>query len=73
VHEEEVLYQALSSPLGLVVTGSRAALAKAKSQLAKSDPAILELVLVGPDPSGQLYILRSDQARQNAPRKESAT
>jgi len=64
MNEEEVLYDALKSPLGLVVRGSKAQFAKAKSALAKSDPAISELVLVGPDASGQLYVLRADQARK---------
>ena len=64
MNEEEVLYDALRSPLGLIVKGSKSALAKAKTKLAQSDAAISELALIGPDPSGQLYILRSDQARK---------
>ena len=63
MNEEEVLYDALKSPLGLIVRGSKTSLVRAKSKLAQSDAAISELALIGPDPSGQLYILRTDQAR----------
>jgi hypothetical protein len=62
--EEELLYEALRTPLGLVVRASKAALARARSALAKSDPAISELLLIGPDPAGQLYLLRADQVRK---------
>jgi hypothetical protein len=64
VHEEEVLYEALRSPLGLIVRGSKQALQKARAKLAQNDPAISELALIGPDPQGQLYLLRTDQARK---------
>jgi hypothetical protein len=64
MHEEEVLYEALRAPLGLIVRGSKQAIQKARNALAKSDPAISELALIGPDPQGQLYILRTDQARK---------
>ncbi len=70
MHEEELLYEALQSPLGLVVKGSKMAFSRAKTKLAQSDLAISELALIGPDPAGNLYILRTDQARQSAPRKE---
>ncbi len=70
MNEEEVLYDALRSPLGLVVKGSKVAFSRAKTKLAQSDPAISELALIGPDPAGNLYILRTDQARQQAVRKE---
>ena len=73
MNEEEVLYDALKSPLGLIVRGSKSALQRAKAKLAKSDPAISELALIGPDPSGQLYILRTDRAREARSAKESAT
>jgi hypothetical protein len=66
MNEEEILYDALQSPLGLVVRGSKSALQRAKSKLAQSDAAISELALVGPDPAGQLYILRTDQARKQS-------
>jgi hypothetical protein len=64
VNEEEVLYDALQSPLGLIVRGSKSALARARAKLAQNDPAISELALIGPDLAGQLYILRTDQARK---------
>jgi hypothetical protein len=66
MNEEEILYEALNSPLGLIVRGSKSALAKAKSKLAQSDAALSELALIGPDPSGQLYILRTDRARKQS-------
>lgn len=64
MNEEEVLYDALRSPLGLVVRGSKSALGRAKAKLAKSDAAISELALIGPDPAGNIYMLRTDQARK---------
>ena len=66
MNEEEVLYDALRSPLGLVIRGSKSALARTRAKLAQSDPAISELALIGPDPAGQLYILRTDQVRKQS-------
>ena len=61
--EEELLYQALASPFGLVVKGDKLRLQRAKTKLTKSDPALLDLAIIGPDPGGQLYLLRMDKAR----------
>ena len=64
MNEEEVLYEALASELGLVVKADPARLRRAKTKLAKSDPAILGLYILGPDRSGQLYVIRADEARE---------
>ena len=61
--EEELLYQALSTPLGLVVRADHKRLRKARSRVLVNDPAIHELVIIGPDASGQTYLLRADRAR----------
>ena len=73
MNEEETLYDALQSPLGLIVRGSKSALTRARAKLAQNDPAISELALIGPDPRGQLYVLRTDQARQQAQSAKAST
>lgn len=62
--EEELLYEALKRPLGLVARANKDRLLKAKARLAKSDPAIMDLAILGPDRNGQLYIVRSVEARK---------
>jgi hypothetical protein len=61
--EEELIYDALMRPLGLVVRGSRARFANVKRKLLANDPALHELAIVGPDSAGQIYLLRTDAAR----------
>lgn len=61
---EELLYEALKRPLGVVVKADVSALRKAKAKLAKSDAAILELAILGPDRAGQIFIIRSLEARR---------
>ena len=61
--EDEMLYQALSSPLGLVIRADRQRVAAACKRLSANDPAVLDLLLIGPDPAGSLYVLRADAAR----------
>ena len=61
--EDEMLYQALSSSLGLVVRGDRARLRSARAKLARSDPALLDLAIIGPNPAGKIFLLRNDKAR----------
>lgn len=62
--EEELLYAALKSPLGLVVRADKARLLKAKAKIAKTDAALLDLSILGPDRSGQLFIIRNAPARK---------
>ena len=64
--EEELLYQALATPLGLVVRADVKRLRRARQQVLVNDPAIHELANIGPDASGQTYLLRSDHARQTS-------
>jgi hypothetical protein len=61
--EEELLYQALSTPLGLVVRADHKRLRRARSRCLERDPALHELAIIGPDASGQTYLLRTDRAR----------
>ena len=64
--EEELLYQALATPLGLVVRADVKRLRRARQRVFVNDPAIHELAIIGPDASGQTYLLRSDHARQTS-------
>jgi len=61
--EEDLLYEALRAPLGLVVRADAQRLRRARTKLVANDPAVHELVIIGPDRSGQLYLLRADRAR----------
>jgi len=61
--EEELLYQALATPLGLVVRADHKRLRRARQRVLVNDPAIHELAIIGPDQSGQTYVLRADHAR----------
>jgi len=65
MNEEDLLYKALTSPRGLVVRADKVRLQRARSKLTKNDPAMLELTIIGPDPRGQLYVLRNDKARES--------
>ncbi len=62
--EEELLYQALATPLGLVVRADVKRLRRARQRCLENDPALHELAIIGPDASGQTYVLRADHARQ---------
>lgn len=57
--EHEAIYQALSSPFGLVVTGTLARLRSAQRTLAEHDPLVRELRVLGPDARGQIFLLRA--------------
>lgn len=56
--EHDVLYEALKTPFGLVVTGSAKVLRKARSEV--SDAALAGLTILGPDERGQIWIVRKD-------------
>ncbi len=62
--EEDLLYEALKRPLGLVVRCDPARLRKALARLRKSDPALMELQLIGPSPNGETFVLRTLEARR---------
>lgn len=59
--EEEALYAALRARYGLVVRGETAALQKARARLAKDDPAMGDLSILGPDSEGQIWLVRKDK------------
>jgi len=62
--EEDLLQQALSAPLGLVVRGRRERFQRALATLRQADPLYLDLRIFGPDRQGQLYLLRATPARE---------
>jgi hypothetical protein len=59
--EVEALYAALRARWGLVVRGDLQALQREKARLAKDDPALGDLTLLGPDPEGRLWLVRKDR------------
>jgi hypothetical protein len=59
--ESEALYAALRTPLGVVVRGDLQALQRERSRLAREDEVLATLSILGPDPSGQLWIVRKDK------------
>jgi hypothetical protein len=59
--ESEALYAALRTPLGVVVRGDLQALQRERSRLAKEDEILSTLAVLGPDPSGQLWLVRKDR------------
>ncbi len=62
--EADLLYEALKRPLGAVVRCDVQRLKAALSKLKKSDPALLELQVIGPSPNGEIFILRTLEAQQ---------
>ena len=60
--EAELLYAALRSPLGVVVRCDPTRLRSTRAQLLTRDPALRDLRVLGPDASGQLWLLRAVQA-----------
>jgi hypothetical protein len=59
--ESEALYAALRAKYGLVVRGDLQALQRERARLAKEDPALGDLTLLGPDENGQLWLVRKDR------------
>jgi hypothetical protein len=59
--ESEALYAALRTPLGVVVRGDLQALQREKARLVREDEVLVTLSILGPDPSGQLWLVRKDR------------
>lgn len=59
---QDVLYDALRKPLGVIVRGDVKALRRARSE-AKGDIAVSDLAILGPDGSGQVWVVRKDAIR----------
>ena len=57
----ECLYAALRAPYGLLVRGNREQLERERARLAREDEALHALSVLGPDPSGQLWLVRKDK------------
>jgi hypothetical protein len=59
--EAETLYAALRARYGLVVRGDLQALQRERARLAKDDPALGDLSMLGPDENGQIWLVRKDR------------
>jgi hypothetical protein len=62
--EAELLYAALAAPLGVVVRCNPQRLRSTRQRLLQKDAALMDLHVLGPDASGQLWIVRSLQANE---------
>ena len=60
--EHDMMYLAARSPFGLVVRGNVKALREARSSM-REDIALLDLVVLGPDGSGLVWLIRKDKIR----------
>jgi len=58
---EEALYAALSARYGLVVRASLGDLQKARARLTREDDAMAQISVLGPDPEGQIWLVRKDK------------
>lgn len=54
----EVIYEALHAGLGVVVTGSAKALRETRARLLASDPAVADLLVLGPSPQNEIFLVR---------------
>ena len=64
MNEKEALYEALRAPFGVIVRGSVKALRKARETL-RADVAMMEMTILGPDGSGQIWLVRKDRLREH--------
>ena len=62
MNESEILYAAAASAFGLIVRGSAKRLRAARTSL-RDDLALLDLVILGPDGDGALWIVKKDAVR----------
>lgn len=61
----EALYAALNAPLGLVLrAGDGQRLREERTRLLKSEGALRELSVLGPDGLAQIWLVRKDRLRE---------
>lgn len=63
--EGDTIYAAAASTFGLIVRGSAKRLRDARSELARGDPALADLVVLGPDGAGCIWLARKDAIRRH--------
>ena len=65
MNESEIIYGAMTTPFGLLVRGSAKKLREARSSLVRDDPALVDLVILGPDLAGTIWVVRKDSLRKH--------
>ena len=65
MNEGEIIYGAMTTPFGLLVRGSPKKLREARSSLVRDDPALVDLVILGPDLAGTVWVVRKDSLRKH--------
>jgi hypothetical protein len=63
--EGEIIYFAMTTQFGTLVRGSAKKLREARSSLVRDDPALVDLVILGPDLSGTTWVVRKDSLRKH--------
>lgn len=63
--EQDVIYEAARATFGLVVRGDAKRLRAARTSLVASDASLVDLAVLGPDRSGQVWLVRKDALRKH--------
>lgn len=65
MNEGEIIYGAMTTQFGVLVHGSAKRLREARSALLRDDPALVDLVILGPDLAGTVWVVRKDSLRKH--------
>jgi hypothetical protein len=63
--EQDLVYLAAGKAFGLVVRGDAKRLRAARTSLVASDASLVDLAVLGPDRSGQVWLVRKDALRRH--------
>lgn len=63
--EQDMIYEAARATFGLVVRGDAKRLRAARTSLVASDASLVDLAVLGPDKSGQVWLVRKDALRRH--------
>jgi hypothetical protein len=63
--EQDMIYAAARATFGLVVRGDAKRLRAARTALVQCDASLVDLAVLGPDRSGQVWLVRKDALRRH--------
>jgi hypothetical protein len=63
--EQDLVYLAAGKAFGLVVRGDAKRIRAARTALVASDASLVDLAVLGPDRSGQIWLVRKDALRRH--------